>query len=69
MLIRHQPYLIKIPVTPDKSYSDLRKLANAKILYRLEHPSPVKQGRPRKYQYENNDKQPFVIKKHSGQKN
>lgn len=53
MLIRHQPYLIKIPVTPDKSNSELRKLANAKILYRLEHPSPVKQGRPLKYHYEN----------------
>ena len=49
MLVRHQPYLIRMPVTADKTYSDLRKLANTKILYHLDHQSPVKQGHPLKY--------------------
>ena len=42
-----------MPVTTNKSYDDFRRLAYAKIIYHLEHPSPtkVKQGRPRKYNY------------------
>ena len=53
LMIKHKPYLIKMPVTTNKSYDDFRRLAYAKIVYHLEHTSPtkVKQGLPRKYNY------------------
>ena len=50
MMIRHQPYLVRVPVI-DKPYNELRELATNKIRYRLEHPSPQKRGAKRKYQY------------------
>jgi hypothetical protein len=53
IMIRHEPYVIKMPVTTNKTYDDFPRLAYAKIIYHLEHTSPtkVKQGRPRKYNY------------------
>ena len=52
MLVKHQPYLVQIPITTEESYKNLRQRANAKILYYLnrQNPSPTR-GRPRKYQY------------------
>lgn len=35
IMVRHQPYLVRIPVT-DKPYNELRELATNKIRYRLE---------------------------------
>ena len=36
LMIKHQPYLIKMPVSTNKSYDYFRRLAYAKIIYHLE---------------------------------
>ena len=52
MLVRGQPYIVRIPDN-GKPINILRELANTKIRYKFDHPSPVKQGRPLKYNYNN----------------
>ena len=41
MMVRGLPYLIRIP-NIDKPLNILRELANTKIRYKLDHPSPRK---------------------------
>jgi len=62
LMVKHHPYIVKIPITPIKLFDAFRKLAYDKILYRLkektspEKTSPMKKrGRPLKYHYK--DKQ------------
>ena len=50
VMVRKQPYLVRIPVTEKKN---IRELAFNKIRYHLEHPSPQKRGPKPKYQYKN----------------
>jgi hypothetical protein len=51
--VKNQDFLIRVPTTRDKSEKYLLKLATVKITNYLKRPngSPVKAGRPRKYQY------------------
>ena len=51
IMVKHQPYLVKIPIS---DFDTFRKLAYDKILYRLrEKSSTAKKGRPLKYHYSN----------------
>ena len=53
MKVKGNSYLVRFPITPDKTKAVLNRIAHNKIVRRLERKSPVKiTGRPRKYKYE-----------------